>query len=182
MKTISLLAIMLLVTARTAYAQHVTSDKKEIAIIINKYAKSVIDKDSVTFYNLFNDGPVTWCAAIKDNSQAREIETKSIKEGSSNYFSGSYKGFLRSLYRYRSTEDKFDNIKITEDGTVASVTMDYSFWADNKMTNWGSKYLSLIKRDGQWKITSVIYSLELTKYFKQPGLKERQRVLLPSGK
>jgi len=41
------------------------------------------------------------------------------------------------------------------------------------MTNWGGKYLSLIKRDGKWKITSVIYSLELTDYFEQPTLKER---------
>ncbi|MGZ3761013.1 MAG: hypothetical protein ACXVJE_18915 [Mucilaginibacter sp.] len=53
--------------------------------------------------------------------------------------------------------------------------MDYSFWADQKMTNWGGKYLTLIKRDGKWKITSVIYSLELTDYFKQPPLQERQR-------
>ncbi|WP_184548177.1 hypothetical protein [Mucilaginibacter sp. FT3.2] len=72
-----------------------------------------------------------------------------------------------------SAEDKFDNIRIVEDGTVASVSMDYSFWANNKMTNWGGKYLTLIKRDGKWKITSVIYSVELAEYFEQPGLNER---------
>ncbi|MEO6851208.1 MAG: hypothetical protein ABI166_11275 [Mucilaginibacter sp.] len=82
---------------------------------------------------------------------------------------------MRSLFRYKSTEDKFDHIRIIEDGTVASVVMDYSFWADDKMTNWGGKYLSLIKRDGKWKITSVIYSLELTDYFEEPTLKERQK-------
>jgi hypothetical protein len=59
--------------------------------------------------------------------------------------------------------------------------MDYSFWADNKMTNWGNKYLGLIKRDGKWKITSVIYSLELIEYLKQPALKERQKLTVPGA-
>jgi hypothetical protein len=166
--TIKLLSIVLLTTVLHSYAQQTTDNKKEINTIINQYIKSVIEKDSTTFYDLFNDGPVTWCASIKDSSHAKE-KTKAA------YFSGSYKGFLRSLFRYKSTEDKFDNIRIVQDGTVASVTMDYSFWANDKMTNWGSKYLGLIKREGKWKITSVIYSLELTDYFQQPTLKERQK-------
>jgi hypothetical protein len=173
MKTIVLLTIIFLTAVQQPFAQQPTDNKKEISILIDKYTKSVIDKDSSTFYELFNDGVVTWCAAIKDRSQAKEIEKKGLKAVGSNYFSGSYKGFLRSLFRYKSIEDKFDNIRIVEDGTVASVTMDYSFWANNKMTNWGGKYLTLIKRDGKWKITSVIYSLELSEYFEQPTLNER---------
>ncbi len=172
MKPVKLFSIILLVTIQQSHAQQSTN-KKQISAIINTYIKSVIEKDSVAFYNLFNDGTVTWCAALKDRSQAKELEKKGAI-ARSDYFSGSYKGFFRSLFRYRSTEDKFDNIRVVEDGTVASVTMDYSFWADNKMTNWGGKYLTLIKRDGKWRITSVIYSLELTDYFRQPPLKKRR--------
>ena len=175
MKKIKLLSIIFLIAAQNSYAQQNTDNHKEITALINNYSKSVIERDSTEFYSLFNDDTVTWCAALKDKSQAKEIEKSGIKSARSNYFSGSYQAFIRSLFRYRSTEDKFDNIKIIEDGTVASVSMDYSFWADNKMTNWGGKYLLLIKRGGKWKITSVIYSLELTDYFEQPKLKERQR-------
>ncbi|NOW95237.1 nuclear transport factor 2 family protein [Mucilaginibacter sp. SG564] len=178
MKAIKLLFIALLISIGQAYAQQPSDNKKEITDIINKYTQSVIARDSVTFYSLFNDGPVTWCGAIKGKSQAKEIEKRGVKAAGSNYFSGSYKDFLRSLFRLKSSEDKFDNIQITEDGNVASVTMDYSFWANNKMTNWGGKYLGLVKKDGKWKITSVIYSLELTEYFKQPQLKERQKLTL----
>ena len=170
-----LLAIACLLLAGQGYAQQIADDKKAIRALIEVYSKSVIERDSIAFYALFNNGPVTWCAAVKDRSQAKEIEKKGTKKAGSNYFSGSYKGFMRSLYRFKTTEDKFDNIHIIEDGTVASVTMDYSFWGDNNMTNWGGKYLMLIKRDGQWKITSVTFSLELTAYFKQPPLKQRQR-------
>ncbi len=172
-----IILVILLISIQHTYAQQITNNKKEISILINQYSKSVIEKDSTTFYSLFNDGPVTWCAALKDRSQAKEVETKGAKAAGTNYFSGSYKGFMRSLFRYKSTEDKFDNIRIIEDGTVATVSMDYSFWADHKMTNWGGKYLSLIKRDGKWEITSVNYSLELTEYYKQPSLKERQKQL-----
>ena len=175
MKRFNLLSVIFLITVQPGFAQQTTADRQEIMSIINTYSKSVIEKDSTTFYGLFNHDAVTWCAALKDRSVAREIEKKGIKAAGRNYFSGSYQAFMRSLFRYESTEDKFDNIRIIDDGTVASVSMDYSFWADHKMTNWGSKYLTLIKRDGKWKITSVIYSLELIDYFEQPSLQERQK-------
>ncbi|WP_343695420.1 hypothetical protein [Flavobacterium sp.] len=175
MRAVKLLIFSCLIFIQNINAQSKTDNKKEINDIIEKYSESVIKRDSIAFYNLFNDGIVTWCAALMDKSQNKEVEKKGIEKAGSNYFSGTYKGFMRSLFRHQFTEDKFDNIHIIEDGTVASVTMDYSFWADNKMTNWGGKYLTLIKRDGKWKITSVIYSLELTSYFEQPSLSKRKK-------
>ena len=175
MKNIKLLYVIFLLSAQYVSAQQKSDDYKEIISIINKYSISVIEKHSVTFYGLFNDDAVTWCAALKERSQGKESEKKDPESAWSNYFSGSYKAFMRSLFTYKSTEDKFDNIRITEDGTIATICMDYSFWADNKMTNWGGKYLTLIKRDGKWKITSVIYSIEFTDYFEQPPFKERQK-------
>lgn len=175
MTTKKILIIVLLIVVQYSNVQQKNDNKKEINAIINQYSESVIKKDSVAFYTLFNDGNVTWCAALMDKSQNKEIEKRGQEKAVSNYFSGSYKDFMRSLFKYESTEDKFDNIHIIEDGTVAAVTMDYSFWANKKMTNWGGKYLALIKRDGKWKITSVIYSLELTSYFEQPSLSKRQK-------
>ncbi|WP_337967155.1 nuclear transport factor 2 family protein [uncultured Flavobacterium sp.] len=174
MKKINILTFVFL-TVIHCYGQQKMENKKKILAIIDSYSKSVIEKDSIAFYSLFNDDHVVWCAADKDRTRTREIEEKGEAKFGSNYFSGSYKDFLRGLFSYKTTEDKFDNIKIIEDGTVASVAMDYSFWANGKMTNWGSKYLNLIKRDGKWKITSVIYSIELVKYFKQPDRKSRNK-------
>src|SRR4051812_41319729 len=135
MKNIKLLSVIFLINAQNSYSQKLTNNRTEITNVINKYSKSVIEKDSTAFYSLFNDGLITWCAALKERSQAKESEKNGIKSAHRNYFSGSYQGFMRSLFKYKSTEDKFDNIRIIEDGTVALVSMDYSFWADNKMTN-----------------------------------------------
>lgn len=172
MKKLKLMSILIL-AVMDVFAQQRIDDKKEINSMLRTYSQSVIERDSVAFYSLFNDGTVTWCGGIKDRSQAKEVEKKGIAGAGSNYFSRTHKDFMRGLFRYQSTEDKFDNINIIEDGTVASVTMDYSFWANDKMTNWGSKYITLIKRDGRWRITSVIYSLELATYYRQLTLRER---------
>jgi hypothetical protein len=168
--------VILITTAQCSFAQQASTDKQQIEAIIATYSKSVIERDSSAFYSLFIDGPVTWCGALKDNSQAREVAKKGEKVAGSNYFSSTYKGFMRSLFHFQATEDKFDNVAIAEDGAVASVMMDYSFWANNKMTNWGNKYLTLIKKDGKWKITTVIYSLELTEYYPQSSLKLRKKL------
>ena len=150
-------------------------DKKKINNIIEEYSRTVIERDEAAIYAVFNDDPVIWYKALMDRSQKKRNEKNAGKTVASNYSTGSYQQFFQGLSKYKSTEDKFDNIRIVEDGTVASVAMDYSFWADGKMTNWGGKYLGLIKRDGKWKITSVIYSIELAEYFPQPSLKERQK-------
>ncbi|MWB96907.1 hypothetical protein GON26_21305 [Flavobacterium sp. GA093] len=175
MKYLPLMALVFLIATQHTSAQDKNADKKEISNIIAQYSESVIKRDSIAFYDLFNEGTVTWCAALMEKSQNKEVEKYGAANARSAYFSGSYKAFFRSLYKHEATEDKFDNIAIIEDGTVAAVTMDYSFWADNKMTNWGGKYLTLIKRDGKWKITSVIYSLELTSYYEQPPLSKRRK-------
>jgi Asp-tRNA(Asn)/Glu-tRNA(Gln) amidotransferase A subunit family amidase len=175
MKNLIRTAILFLITIQALNAQQKADNKKEINTIIATYLKSVKEKDSITFYALFNNENVTWCAAEKDRTHAKEIELKGLAKAGSNYWSATYKDFLRSLFEYKLIKDKFDNILIIEDGTVASVTMDYSLWIDNKIHNWGCKYLMLIKKDGIWKITSVLYSYELAEYFEQPTLKERQK-------
>jgi hypothetical protein len=179
MKFIKLLILACFTMVSFCKAQQ-APDIKEINTLITTYSQSVKERDSLKFYQLFNEGPVTWCAALKDGSQAAEVKKNGADKAGSNYFAGSYKGFMRGLFSFKSTEDKFDNIQIVGDGTVASVMMDYSFWGNGKMTNWGNKYLALIKRDGKWKITSVIYSLELIDYMQQPSLHQRKALRVES--
>lgn len=75
------------------------------------------------------------------------------------YFSATYKQFYRNFFKI-DIEEKFYNVNIIDDGYIASVTFDYSFWYKNKKLNWGKEGWGLIKTNGQWKITSVIFSTE----------------------
>ncbi|HPI54170.1 MAG TPA: hypothetical protein PLU10_05720, partial [Chitinophagaceae bacterium] len=61
--------------------------------------------------------------------------------------------------------------QILKDDVLATVIFDYSFWHDNKKLNWGKETWSLIKANGQWKITNVIFSLEMENVLKEPSNK-----------
>ncbi|WP_300685034.1 hypothetical protein [Chryseobacterium sp.] len=57
-------------------------------------------------------------------------------------------------------EEIFRNISIENNDVIASVIFDYSFLSNRKASNWGKEFWHLAKINGQWKIISVIYSLE----------------------
>ena len=74
MKRIILMLIIL--TASTgvrSFAQQNTDDESAIRTVLKIYERSVINRDSVAFYDLFNNGPVEWAAGIKDRSQEKII-------------------------------------------------------------------------------------------------------------
>ncbi|MEP7095526.1 MAG: hypothetical protein ABI793_15805, partial [Flavobacterium sp.] len=127
------------------------------------FMQSIIKKDSTTFNNLFFEGNVNWIGVIKEKSQAKRIETKPTI--TKNYFTDTYIEFFRSVLKNKKSEEKFENILIKNDDAIASVTFDYSFWSEDSMTNWGKEYWQLVKADGKWKISSVIFSIEISKYY-----------------
>jgi hypothetical protein len=125
--------------------------------------QSIVKKDSVTFNSLFFKGNVNWIGVIKEKSQAKTIEDNpSIVK---NYFTSTYTSFIQSILRDKKSEEKFENIVIQNDDAIASVTFDYSFWSEDSMTNWGNEYWQLVKINGQWKISSVLFSIEISKYY-----------------
>ena len=60
MKHPKLFIFLFLITIQQFYAQEKTDNKKDIYAIINQYSKSVIKRDSLVFYDLFNEGTVIW--------------------------------------------------------------------------------------------------------------------------
>lgn len=150
----------------TSFGQQKNASQKDINLVIKTFMRCIVEKDSVTFYGLFHSNPVAWVGVYKDRTQQKRLEKDSTAEDS---FTDNYKDFYRSLSNpQKRYEEQFDNIRIIEDGSIASATFDYSFWFEGKMFNWGSEHWGLIKTNGKWKITSVIFSMELTKYFEKP--------------
>lgn len=156
MKTINFLIFILL--SNFAFAQNSVKEKAEIEKIVTQFKKSIIQKDSVTFYGLFHEDPVVWIGLVKNKSQQKRLELNPSK--TKNYFKGSYQNFFSFILKKEQKEEKFENIKIVNDDVIASVTFDYSFWIEGKMNNWGSESWHLIKANGNWKIVSIIYSIE----------------------
>lgn len=161
-----LFTILLFVSLNLISAQQTLKDKQEIHKILNTFMQSIIKKDSVTFNSLFFEGNVNWIGVINEKSQAKRVEAKPTI--TKNYFTDTYQSFIESIVKDKKSEEKFENIIIQNDDAVASVTFDYTFWSEDAMINWGKEYWQLVKVGGKWKISSILFSMEFSKYYPKP--------------
>ncbi|WP_185963148.1 hypothetical protein [Flavobacterium gawalongense] len=160
------LFLALLLLSNFAFSQNKeTTDKKEIKQILNSFMACIVKKDSIKFYNLFHNEPIVWIGVIKDKTQEDVLKKDSTKK---NYFESTYQKFYSFISDTGTDEEKFYNIDINEDGSIASVTFDYSFWKNKIKKNWGKESWGLVKINGKWKITSVLFSLESEKINPEP--------------
>ncbi len=166
MKIIGMVFLLLVSFASSGIAQNSKAESENAAQlkdVLKTFMECLVKKDNEKFYSLFHEDPVVWIGIYKEKSQQRRVQQNSAVK---DFKSGSYKNFYQNLGK--NAEEKFYNVVIEEDGYVASITFDYSFWANGKKGNWGKESWGLIKTNGKWKITSVIYSIELETVVKEP--------------
>ncbi|MBY0573931.1 MAG: nuclear transport factor 2 family protein [Undibacterium sp.] len=77
--------------------------------------------------------------------------------------SNGYEAFARFISSSKNpNEEKFYNIKVTQDGNIAWVQFDYEFINDQRSSNYGIEVWQMLKSiDGSWKIFSVVWSVNL---------------------
>lgn len=164
-----LITFLIILLTQTAFCQTAKNDnKKEIHKVLNSFMDCLVKKDSTKFYSLFHTDPVVWVGVTHQKTFADELLKDSTAKDN---FRSNYKSFYRHFYT-KAIEEKFYNIQILENGYIATVIFDYSFWENGKKTNWGKESWALIKTNGQWKITTVIFSLEDEAINPEPKLKK----------
>jgi hypothetical protein len=74
---------------------------------------------------------------------------------------GGYAEFARFIETSKGAiEEKFYNVKITQDTNVAWVMFDYEFLIDGKAQNYGVETWQMMKVTGdKWKIASVMWTM-----------------------
>ncbi|MEC4048505.1 nuclear transport factor 2 family protein [Flavobacterium sp. SUN046] len=165
MKKQLILGLALLAISSSAQSKKST-DKDEINKKVKLFMDCIIKKDTVQFYSLFNSEPTVFKGVFKEKSQKDGVRKNPSKFIS--FISTSYKDFYSSISDNGANQEKFNNIKIDEDGYVASLSFDYSFWNMKKKINWGKEIWSMIKVNGKWQITSIIFSLEFEDVVPEP--------------
>lgn len=72
---------------------------------------------------------------------------------------GGFPGFLQFV---TTTPDRiaerFRNVEITQDGDLAWALFDYEFVANDAVANYGVEAWQMLKRDGRWRIFSVVWT------------------------
>jgi hypothetical protein len=130
----SMLIIAILSSLGCLAQQNSETAKQDIKKVLATYMNCLINKDSATFCNLFVLDSVcfygvnstdTYQEIIKNYPKAQLIQKDN------------YKNFIRFVVSSKKkAEEKYKNINIWNDNAIATLSFDYSFWIDDKETNW----------------------------------------------
>lgn len=127
------------------------------------FSAAIIDKDKPRFEKLFLHGNTAWQSVTGDANlqQVRQKHPQALKVRVNPEHNP--QSFIDSIVASKDKqEEKFRDVKIENDGDIASVYFDYSYHAGDKETNHGKEAWHLLRTDDGWKIVSVIWSVNWT--------------------
>ena len=165
-----ILTFIVVLLTKPAFSQKKKdNNKQEIQKVLNAFMECLVQKDSTKFYSLFHSEPDVWVGITHQKLYADKLNKDSTAKDN---FKRNYKSFYRHFYT-KKVQENFYNVQIPENGYIATVMFDYSFWEKEKKTNWRKESWAMIKTNGQWKITSVIFSSEDEAINSEPKIKKR---------
>jgi len=160
MKTRIIAILMLFVTITHAQKN---DSKQALKKVIEDFRTSIINPtDEEKFSSLFLHDSITWAAIITRRSKEKMAKRKPNFK----FFSSDYKSFYKMLGK--NDEERFYNVVIDARDEFAVISFDYAFFVNSNILNWGREYWSLMQVNGEWKITSVTWSMNMQHHEKCP--------------
>jgi hypothetical protein len=153
----SMLIIALSCSLGSFAQQNAETAKQDIRKVLSTYMNCLINKDSATFVNLFAMDSVSFYG-VNSTDTYQEIIKKYPKAPLIQ--KDNYRNFIRFVVSSKKkAEEKYNNINIWNDNSIATLSFDYSFWIDDKETNWGIETWQLLYKGKEWKIMSALFSI-----------------------
>ncbi|KRF02185.1 hypothetical protein ASG87_12020 [Frateuria sp. Soil773] len=127
----------------------------QVGQVVERFRTAIIARDKATLEGLFLPGG-SWFEVLGEapyrTLKARRPELKRIHPDD-------YRDFAAYVGNSsQPIEEKFSNVRIETDGTVASVYFDFVFLAGGKAANTGSETWQLVNTGEGWKISAMAYS------------------------
>lgn len=131
----------------------------QIQQLVERFQAAIIKKDRPALTELFLPTDNSWIA-VPSAATYRIVKAKHPK--ARRYMPDSYAHFIDFVCNSAEPlQEKFSNVRIATDGTVASVYFDYVFLMSGKPANHGSETWQLINTGNGWKINALVYSINL---------------------
>ncbi len=150
--------IVLCSTSFPTYAADIDTAKDLIAKVITDFEQAIIEKDQTKFLQLFLHPEVTWVGVLSAERYAkmRQTEPDIIKATYGPQHTPA--SFIAKIAATKGRiAETFHNVKIDTDGTVASVSFDFTFSYDGKVSNAGREHWLLVSTAEGWKIAAVVW-------------------------
>jgi hypothetical protein len=137
--------------------RHTTSpeDQRELAQVAADFQAAIKTKNIRQLASLMlnTDIPFVSPAPPRGIKKAREM----IDPNANGLHAGGFHDFAQFIRESKvPVEERFYNVKITQDKNVAWVMFDYEFVEDGKVGNYGIETWQMMQNvEGKWKIASV---------------------------
>ncbi len=134
-----------------------TASLAEVQQVVDTFRRSIIAKDRATLENLFVPNGSSWFEVLSDRVYAR-LKGKDPK--TTKLMPGGYKEFASYIGSAKQRiEEKFSNVRIDTDGSIATVYFNYVFLIDSKESNRGNETWQLLNTGDGWRISALSYSV-----------------------
>lgn len=134
----------------------------KVSAVIEAFKSSIKNKDTVLFMSLFHDQNVSWVGVISDKTLNALIAQDPKFKQQPKIMNSTPREFIEGIVESnQKSEEIFKNINIMQDDEVASVSFDYDFYKDDKLSNSGQEHWQLIKTKEGWRINAVNFSFTL---------------------
>lgn len=133
-----------------------SQDVADIQHVMDAFHHAVVTHDGDGVSKLFLDHGSTWVTVLSDKAfaamQAKNASTQKVRVSS-------YRDFSTFVSSTKSDLDpRHTDVRITSDGTIASVYFHFDFVIDGKVQNRGDETWQLVKSTDGWRIVAIIYS------------------------
>lgn len=156
MRLRNLLAVLALAAVPPAPAMAADLPKAEVEQVVARFQAAIKAHDRPALASLFLADSKAWWTILGEPSyqkvKAAHPEVPPYKTGTWQQFAD-YVGSAK-----QSIEERFHDVRIETDGSIATVYFDFEFLVDGKVGNKGAETWQLLHTSEGWKIAAMMYS------------------------
>jgi hypothetical protein len=124
----------------------------QIDTLVRAFQAAIIAKDRTALEAMFLPADNSWLTVASDGIR--------LKPGQPRVRPSTYREFTEFVGNSKlSVEERFHNVRIHSNGSIGTVYFDFEFVEDGKVGNRGAESWHLVKTEGGWKISSMVYSI-----------------------
>ena len=152
--------ILAVCLAAPVHAANTNADADVAAIrqVVQQFQTAIVARDGKTLGSLFVPEGGAWLSALDERTYAA---VKARNPAAPRMMPSTWQKFADFVqHAAKPVEERFHDVRIDTNGTVASVWFDFDFLVDGKVTNQGSETWQLVRTDDGWKINAMLYSID----------------------
>lgn len=140
----------------SGYRETSREEVRGIERVVRDFQVAIRTKNTKLLSSLLLDSNIVFASPVPPDRAQKARETVDVNF--TGLPSGGFGQFASFIQQSKAVEEKFYNVKITQDANLAVVVFDFEFVEDGAIKNRGMEVWQLMKTTAGWKIFSVVWT------------------------